>query len=306
MARFLVRRVLQMIPTLFGVSVAIFLFVRMIPGDPAVVMAGPNATAAVIAALRIQMGLNQPLPVQFAYYIGGLLHGNLGRSLVSQVPVTHLIAIHFMPTFELAVWGMVLAVVLGILAGVVSAVRRNSRLDYSVMTASMMGISFPSFWLGMGLIAIFAVSFHLVPAEGNVGWSSYILPSVTLGTAGAAAIARFTRQSMVATLTSDYIRTARSKGLRETVVVMRHAVKNALAPVITVVGLQFGFLLGGSIVVEDVFSWPGLGNLLIQSVESRDYSTVQALMLLFTLEFIVASLLVDVTYAVVDPRIRYE
>ncbi len=306
MAAYFLRRVLQIIPTIFGVSVLAFLFVHAIPGNPAIFLAGPNASTATIHALTVQFGLDKPLAVQYWYFLINAVHGDFGKSLGDGQPVLRIIGYHFMPTVELAFFGLGLAVVIGILAGIASAVRRNTSLDYTVMTLSMMGVSFPAFWLAMMLIALFAVHFHLLPSGGDQGWKSFILPVISLGTSGAASIARFTRQSMVTTLTSDYVRTGRAKGLRESILIFKHAFKNALGPIITIIGIQFGFLLGGAVVVEVVYAWPGLGNLLITSVEMRNYPVIQTLLLLFALEFILASLLVDVAYALVNPRVRYD
>lgn len=306
MAAYFLRRLLQIVPTIFGVSVLAFLFVHAIPGNPAVVMAGPNASTATIRSLSIQFGLNRPLVVQYWYFIANAVTGHFGNSLGDGQPVTKIIGYHFMPTVELAFFGLGLAVVIGVLAGVLSAVKRNSSLDYTVMTLSMMGVSFPAFWLAMMLTALFAVHFRWLPSGGDNGWTSFILPVISLGTSGAASIARFTRQSMVTTLTSDYVRTGRAKGVRESMLVFKHAFKNALGPIITIIGIQFGFLLGGAVVVEVVYAWPGLGNLLITAVESRNYPVIQTLLLLFSLEFILASLLVDVAYAIVNPRVRYD
>lgn len=306
MLRYIVRRIWQLVPILFGVSVVIFLFVRAIPGDPAIVLAGPDATPQDIAILRSRMGLDRPLPVQYAYFLRNLLHGDLGTSLRSGAPVTQEIAAHIGPTVELALAATAIAAVIGLTAGVLSAVRRNTWLDYAVMMSAMFGISFPSFWLGLLLITVFAVTLGWLPSSGNDSWTSLILPAVTLGAPAAASIARFTRSSMLNVLQADYVRTARSKGLPETAVVMRHALRNALITVITVVGLQFGFLMGGSVVVESVFAWPGIGRLLVDSIASRDYPVIQALMLLFSLQFVLISLLVDVLNALVDPRVSYD
>ncbi|MFL6562981.1 MAG: ABC transporter permease subunit, partial [Bacillus sp. (in: firmicutes)] len=216
------------------------------------------------------------------------------------------IAQRFMPTFWLTVWSMAWAIVFGLLIGVISATKRNKWQDYAGMFSAVSGISLPSFWLGLMLIQLFSVKLGWFPTGGSDSWKSYILPSITLGAGVAAVIARFARSSLMEILKEDYIRTGRAKGLKENVVVWRHALKNAMIPVITMTGLQFGFLLGGSIVVETVFSWPGLGRLLIDSVSFRDYPLIQAEMLLFALEFILINLLVDILYGVMNPQIRYK
>jgi len=304
--RYIIRRLIQIIPTLFGVSVAIFLFVRAIPGNPAVVMAGLNANAAAIHALTIQYGLNRPIPVQYLLFLRHAFTGNFGTSIQNGAPVISVIAFHLMPTVELALFGLGVAVVIGVSAGVFSAVSPNSRLDYSAMTLAMMGISFPPFWLAMGLVAVFAVGLNWLPSGGNGSAAAFILPAISLGLPAAASVARFTRQSMLGAMVSDYVRTARSKGIAEASVILKHALKNALGPVLTIIGLQFGFLLGGVVVIEVVFAWPGLGSLLVNSVEARDYPVIQALMLLFALEFVLASLIVDIAYAFVDPQVTYD
>jgi glutathione transport system permease protein len=306
MARFIVRRLIHLIPTLFGVSVAVFLFVHAIPGSPAIVLAGPNATASMIHAITLQMGLNQPLPVQYVIFLVQAVRGDFGNSLLNGEPTVQLIAYHFMPTAELALAALGIAVVVGVLAGVIAAAHRGSRLDLATMTATTMGISLPPFWLAMLLVAIFAVALRWVPAAGDDGIASFILPAVSLAAPAAAGIARYTRSSVVSALVSDHVRTARSKGVSEAGVLLRHGLRTALLPIVTVIGLQFAFVISGAVVIEVVFAWPGIGMLLINAVESRDYPTIQTLMLLFALEFVFASLCVDILYAVLDPRIQYD
>ena len=306
MGRYALRRLLQTIPILFGVSILIFLFVRAIPGDPAVILAGPDATAQDVTILRERLGLDRSLPEQYGIFIWGLLRGDLGNSLRTGAPVTQEIGLRLGPTLELAATAIGIAIVVGLMAGVVSAVYRNTWVDYTTMVGAMMGISFPSFWLGLMLMSLFAVQLRWLPSSGRTTGASLVLPAVTLGLSAAASIARFTRASMLQVLHSDFIRTARAKGVTELGVNLRHALGNALIPVITVVGLQFGFLLGGSVVVESVFSWPGVGRLLVDAIGMRDYPVIQALMLLFSLQFMLISLLVDLAYGLADPRVRYE
>ncbi len=263
MLNYVIKRLLGLIPTLLIVAVLVFLFVHMLPGDPARLIAGPEADAQVVAMVRQQLGLDQPLHVQFWHYITNVLRGDFGISMASRRPVASEIASRFMPTLWLTLASMSWAVLFGMAAGIAAAVGADS-------------------------------------------WRHYILPSLTLGAAVAAVMARFTRASFVDVLHEDYMRTARAKGVSETRVVLKHGLRNAMIPVVTMMGLQFGFLLGGSIVVEKVFNWPGLGRLLVDSVEMRDYPVIQAEVLLFSLEFILINLVVDVLYAAINPAIRYK
>ena len=278
----------------------------MIPGDPARLVAGEDATIEDVEIVRKELGLDKPMHEQYVHYMKNLLQGDLGTSLKTKRPVMEELGMRFMPTFWLTVWSMVWAVIVGLTIGVVSATKRNKWQDYVGMFGAVSGISLPSFWLGLMLIQLFAVTLGWFPTGGLDSWKSYILPSITLGSGVAAVIARFARSSLMDVLNEDYIRTGRSKGLAENKVVWGHALRNALIPVITMTGLQFGFLLGGSVVIETVFSWPGLGKLLIDSVAYRDYPIIQAEMLLFALEFILINLIVDLLYGVLNPQIRYE
>lgn len=306
MLRYTLRRLVQVIPILLGVAILIFFFVRAVPGDPARVVAGPDASASDIELVRHDLGLDKPWPVQFGLFIGGLLKADLGRSVLTKRPVTELIGKAFWPSLQLSLAAMAVAVLLGLLAGVAAAVRRNTWFDYISMILATAGISLPSFWLALLLMGLVAVKWRLLPTSGYGGIRYVVLPAVTLGLAAAGGIARFSRNSLLDVLGQDYIRTARAKGVANPRVVFLHALKNALIPVITYSGLQLGFLLGGSVIAETVFSWPGLGNLLISAVNSRDYPLVQGLMLLFALEFVLLNLLVDLLYAAIDPRIAYD
>ncbi|MBH2915658.1 glutathione ABC transporter permease GsiC [Serratia marcescens] len=306
MLNYFLKRLLGLIPTLLIVAVLVFLFVHLLPGDPARLAAGPEADEAVVQLVRKDLGLDQPLPQQFAHFFVNALRGDFGISMVSKRPVSEEIASRFMPTFWLTVTSMLWAVVFGLAIGVGAAVWRNRWPDRLGMTLAVSGISFPAFALGMLLMQVFSVELGWLPTVGADSWRHYILPSVTLGAAVAAVMARFTRASFVEVLQEDYMRTARAKGVRESVVVMKHGLRNAMIPVVTMMGLQFGFLLGGSIVVEKVFNWPGLGRLLVDSVEMRDYPVIQAEVLLFSLEFILINLLVDMLYAAINPAIRYQ
>ncbi|WP_038485208.1 glutathione ABC transporter permease GsiC [Collimonas arenae] len=303
---YVLKRLMGLIPTLLIVAVVVFLFVHLLPGDPARLVAGPEADQQTVEMIRKDLGLDRPLPEQFVNYFSKALRGDLGTSLRSKRPVSTEIAERFWPTFWLTVTSMVWAVLFGLIIGIVSAVWRNQWPDRLGMTLAVSGISFPSFALGMLLMELFSVKLGWLPTIGADSWRHYILPSLALGAAVAAVMARFTRSSFVEILHEDFVRTARAKGLSETVVVLKHCLRNSLIPVVTMMGLQFGFLLGGSILVEKVFNWPGMGRLLIDAVEMRDYPIIQAEILLFSLEFIFINLVVDVLYAVINPSIRYK
>ncbi|EBS2588431.1 glutathione ABC transporter permease GsiC [Salmonella enterica subsp. enterica serovar Stanley] len=306
MLNYVLKRLLGLIPTLLIVAVLVFLFVHLLPGDPARLIAGPEADAQVIALVHQLLGLDQPLHVQFWHYITHVLQGDFGTSMVSRRPVSEEIASRFLPTLWLTITSMIWAVLFGMAIGIAAAVWRNRWPDRVGMTLAVTGISFPAFALGMLLMQIFSVDLGWLPTVGADSWQHYILPSLTLGAAVASVMARFTRSSFVDVLSEDYMRTARAKGVSETWVVLKHGLRNAMIPVVTMMGLQFGFLLGGSIVVEKVFNWPGLGRLLVDSVDMRDYPVIQAEVLLFSLEFILINLVVDVLYAAINPAIRYK
>jgi glutathione transport system permease protein len=305
MLQYIVKRLLGLLPTLLIVGVLVFMFVHLLPGDPARLAAGPDATPETVALVRQDLGLDRSLPEQFVRFGSGVLRGDFGQSLRTKRPVSTEIGERFMPTFWLTLAAMTWSVIIGMLIGIVSAVWRNRWPDRLGMTLAVSGISFPAFALGMVLMQVFAVQLHWLPTIGAATWQHYILPSLTLGAAVAAIMARFTRSSFVDILQEDYIRTARAKGLSENAVVIKHGLRNALIPVVTMMGLQFGFLLGGSIVVEVVFNWPGMGRLLVDAVDMRDYPVIQAEVLLFSLEFILINLIVDVLYAIINPTIRY-
>ncbi|MGY5957719.1 glutathione ABC transporter permease GsiC [Kosakonia sp. BK9b] len=306
MLNYIIKRLLGLIPTLLIVAVLVFLFVHLLPGDPARLIAGPEADAQVIAMVRSQLGLDQPLWLQFWQYITRVVQGDFGLSMASRRPVVEEIASRFLPTFLLTLTSMFWAMLFGLGAGIAAAVWRNRWPDHLGMALAVTGISFPAFALGMLLMQVFSVELGWLPTVGADSWQHYILPSLTLGAAVAAVMARFTRASFVDVLNEDYMRTARAKGVSERWVILKHGLRNAMIPVVTMMGLQFGFLLGGSIVVEKVFNWPGLGRLLVDSVEMRDYPVIQAEVLLFSLEFILINLVVDVLYAAINPAIRYK
>ena len=306
MTNYLFRRLLGLLPTLLIVAVLIFMFLHMLPGDPARLAAGPDADTETVELVRRDLGLDLPLHEQFVRYFSHALRGDFGTSIRTKRPVASEIGARFAPTFWLTVTAMSWSVLIGLALGMVSAVWRNRWPDRVGMTLAVSGISFPAFALGMLLMQIFSVQLGWLPTVGADSWKHYILPSLTLGAGVAAVMARFTRSSFINILKEDYVRTARAKGLNETVVVAKHAFRNALIPIVTMMGLQFGFLLGGSIVVEVVFNWPGMGRLLVDAVDMRDYPIIQGLVLLFSLEFILINLAVDVLYAVINPTIRFK
>ncbi|MDN7426588.1 glutathione ABC transporter permease GsiC [Burkholderia sp. AU16741] len=306
MLNFLVKRLFGLLPTLAIVAVLVFLFVHLLPGDPARLAAGPEADEATVALVRADLGLDRPLPAQFARFFAKIAHGDFGVSTRSKRPVSTEIGERFMPTLLLTLVSMGWSTLFGMAIGIASAVWRNRWPDRLGMTLAVSGISFPAFALGMLLMEIFSVKLGWLPVVPDGTWKSYVLPSLTLGAAVAAVMARFTRASFVEVLNEDFVRTARAKGVHEPMVVLKHCLRNAMIPVVTMMGLQFGFLLGGSIVVEVVFNWPGLGRLLVDAVTMRDYPVIQAIVLLFSLEFILINLTVDVLYAVINPTIRFK
>lgn len=305
MLNYTIRRVLGVIPTLILISIFVFMFIHLIPGDPARIVAGEDATAADVELIRKELGLNKPLHIQYITYMKGLLKGDLGTSLKTKKPVLEEIGNRFIPTFTLTLFSIFWSVVFGLLIGIVSAVNRGKWQDYTGMFAAVSGISLPSFWLGLMFVQIFAVKLGWLPTGGYGTLKHYILPSMTLGAGVAAVIARFARSAVMDILKEDYVRTARAKGLMQKVVIWTHVFRNALIPIVTMVGLQFGFLLGGSVVIETVFSWPGMGSLLIDSVAFRDYPMIQSEILIFSLQFIIINLIVDLLYAVLNPEISY-
>ncbi|MBY0083991.1 nickel ABC transporter permease [Brevibacillus brevis] len=306
MFRYIVKRLIEIIPIIFVVSLLIFFFIHLVPGDPVRLAAGKEATLEEIERVRQELGLDKPLLTQYVNYMQNLLTGNLGHSLKTGLPITDMFENRFSVTMTLTFMSLGWALVLGLLIGTISAVFRNKWPDYVGMLTAISGISLPGFWLGLILIQVFSVTLGWFPTGGVESWKSYVLPSLTLGAGIMSMLARFTRSSLLETLKEDFIRTGRAKGLKESVVVRKHALKNSMIPVVTIAGLQFGFLLGGSVVVETVFSIPGMGRLLIDSIAFRDYPVVQAVILLFSLEFILVNLLVDILYKALNPKIRYD
>ncbi len=306
MLQYFIKRVLGMVPTLFLVAVCVFFFVHLLPGDPARLTAGPEADEQTVELVRKELGLDKPMIVEFGKYVSGGLTGDKGNSVSTKRPVTTEIGERFMPTLLLTMGAMFWSVIFGMAIGIISAVWRNKWPDRLGMTLAVSGISFPAFALGMVLMEIFSVQLGLLPTVGASSWKHYLLPSITLGAAVAAVMARFTRSAFAEVMGDDYIRTARAKGVNEKKVILKHVFRNAMIPVVTMMGLQFGFLLGGSIVVEKVFNWPGLGRLLVDAVDMRDYPIIQGLVLLFSCEFILINLIVDVLYGWINPTIRFK
>jgi len=303
---YIAKRLILTVPVLLGVSFVVFAIVRVLPGDPAQVLAGEAATKELIEGLRRDLGLDRPLLVQYVDFLGSLLRGDLGRSIRSKIPVTSELAIRVPNTMILALAGITVATLVGLPAGIISAVKPYSLIDTGVMLLALAGLSMPVFWSGLMLILVFAVLLGWLPAVGTGTPAHIVLPAIAVGMTSAAIIARMTRSSMLEVLRSDYIRTARAKGVAERVVINRHALRNALIPVITVIGLQTGTLLSGAVLTESVFAWPGVGRLMVEGILARDYPLVQGAVLVVALSFVLVNLVVDLLYALADPRIRYE
>jgi len=312
MGRFLVRRLAALVPTLFLVSILIFGLQQLLPGDPAIAMAGEERDPAAIAYLRAKFHLDDPVPVRYGYWLRGVLHGDLGDSVRIQKPVTELIAEKLPVTIELAALAMAIAAVIGIGAGVLSAALRDTKWDYAANLFALWGLSTPNFWLGILMILLFSVKLGWLPATGYVSpredlranLATMIMPAFVLGNAIAAVLMRHTRSAMLQVLSSDYIRTARAKGLASRRVLLRHALRNALIPIITLGALEFGTLLSGAVLTEQVFSIPGFGKLIVDAVFNRDYSVVQGVVLFTATMYILLNLLADVAYFLVNPRMR--
>lgn len=304
MWKFIVKRLVSMIPVLLGVTLVIYLIMSMAPGDPAKVILGEQATPEQIAALREELHLNDPVLMQYARYIGGLLTGTMGNSYNSGLECGIEIMGRFPNTVRLASVSVVLSVVLALPLGVIAAVKQNTIFDGASMVFALIGISMPVFWLGMLLILFFSLRLGWFPSSGSEGLKSLVLPAVTLGFQHMASIARVTRSSMLEVIRADYIRTARAKGVPENKVITKHALKNALIPTVTVIGLQIGGMLGGSVMTESVFAWPGIGRLMVQSINKRDIPMVLGCVIMFSVSFSIINLIVDVLYGFIDPRIK--
>lgn len=318
MGRYLARRLLAMIPLLIGISFIVFALLNILPGDPVSIMlsSNPHITpdAETIAQMRAQYGLDKPLLTQYFIFLGNLLKGDLGTSMYTQQPVLEAIFERMPATIELALAALAISVAIAIPVGVISAVRQYSWIDHLCLVGTLIGVSMPSFWLGLLLMLTFSLKWRLLPLSG-MGYlyngigdviRHLIMPAFTLGFGMAALLARVTRSSMLEVLGQDYIRTARAKGLHKRAVIYRHALRNGFIPILTVLGIQFGYLLGGSVIVETIFSWPGIGRLAVNSIMNRDLPVVQGTVLVFTLIFILVNLAVDILYAAIDPRIQYD
>ncbi len=306
MLQYTLRRVLIAIPSILGVMVIVFAMVRLAPGDPAQLLAGEFADAETIELIRERFGLNDSIPRQFTRFVTGVLQGDLGESTRTKRLVTSDLATFFPNTLELALGAIVVALVFGIPAGILAALRPNSPIDLAVMLGALIGVSMPVFWFGLLAILIFSVQLGWFPVAGRGTLRHLVLPALTLGLSSMAIIARMTRSSMLEVLNQDFVRTARAKGLFWRAVVLKHALRNALVPVVTVIGLQFGALLAGAVITETVFTWPGIGGLLVVSILARDYPVVQGAVLLIAVSFIAVNLIVDLVYGFIDPRIRYD
>jgi len=307
MTRYILRRLVQAIPVLLGITLFTFLMSHLVPGDPVVIYAmGKPLSEEREAQIREQYGLDRPLWEQYRDYMADLLHGDLGQGLHDQRPVWDTIEEAIWPTLQLTVAGLTVALTLGVTLGILAALFHNSWLDSAAMVVALLGVSTPVFYLGLLLLFAFSFQIHLFPATGTGGWENLVLPALTIGFASAAFIARLVRSSMLEVLRQDYVTTARAKGVRERFVVVRHALKNALIPVVTYFGIQLAGLLTGAVVIEQVFSRPGLGRVAVNAIGNRDFPLIQGTVLVTAIVYVLASLVIDLSYAFIDPRIRYE
>lgn len=304
MSRYVIKRLVMLIPVLIGVTFLVYFIISLSPGDTAAMLAGEDADAATIEALRHELGLDQPVIVQYAKYMLNLLQGDMGNSYKTGRPVTNMIVSCFPNTAKLAFWSILVAVGIALPIGIISATKQYSMFDNVGMVVALIGVATPNFWLGLMMIILFSLNLGWLPSGGNKGWSSYIMPAITLGTGDAALITRMTRSSMLEVIRADYIRTARAKGVPENKVVYQHALRNALIPVVTAIGLQFGSLLGGATLTETVFAWPGIGRSTVDSIKTKDTTQVLGNIVVLTITFSCVNLLVDILYAFIDPRIK--
>lgn len=306
MRQYLLRRLSLLVPVVLGVVTIVFLIVHLIPGDPVEIMLGEEARAVDKQALRHELGLDKPIHIQYGAYLSRLVRGDLGQSIHTKRPVLESIMNRLPATIELALAAMVVALVLAIPLGIMAAYMKDSVVDHGSMVFALLGISMPNFWLGPLLIILFSLKLGWFPVSGRGGVANLVLPAITLGTAMAAILTRMTRASMLDVIHSDYVKTARAKGLSELIVIIKHAFRNALIPVVTIVGLQVGGLLAGSIITETIFAWPGIGRLTIQAINARDYPLVQGCVLVIALGYVLVNFATDLVYGLIDPRIRYE
>ena len=304
MSKYVLKRLAMLIPVLIGVTFMVYFILSLSPGDTAAMIAGESADAETIEATRKDLGLNQPVIVQYGKYMLNLLHGDMGKSYKTKRDVFPTIMAAFPNTAKLAFWSILVAVAIALPIGIISATRQYSMVDNVGMVAALLGVATPNFWLGLMLIIVFSLNLGWLPSGGMGSWKNYIMPAITLGTGDAALICRMTRSSMLEVIRQDYIRTARAKGVPEKMVIRKHALKNALIPVVTVIGLQFGSLLGGATLTETVFAWPGVGRLLVDSIKSKDAPLVLGGVIMMTITFSIVNLCVDILYAFIDPRIK--
>lgn len=305
MLKYIGKRLLAMIPVIIGITILVFFIMKLAPGDPARMILGDNATEEALAAKRAELGLDKPLLVQYGNYMIGLLHGDMGISWTNERSVSDEVFSRFPATLKLAAVSALVSIVLAIPLGILAAIKRNTFFDHASMALSLIGISMPAFWLALMLMLLFSVRLGWFPVQGAAdGWRSYVLPSIAIGFMNMAAIARTTRSSMLDTISQDYIRTARAKGISENEVIMHHAFRNALIPTITVIGVQLGGLIGGAVLTETVFAWPGLGRYIVQSVNGRDIPAVMGCIIVMAVAFSLVNLLVDLLYGFIDPRIK--
>jgi len=305
MVGYVFRRLALLVPTVLGVVTLVFFFLHFIPGDPVEVMLGETAQVVDKENLRHSLGLDKPLSEQYVSFIGGLTHADLGQSFFFHEPVSNVIAKRLPATLELALAAMAVAILLAIPAGIIAAAKQYSAFDSTAMFLAMLGVAMPHFWMGPLLIWLFSLKLPLFPVSGREGLASLVLPAITLGSGFAAILSRMTRSAVLEVLGQDFVMAARAKGLPEWKVMMRHVMKPALIPILTIIGLQFGAVLSGAIITENVFAWPGLGTLFVEAIQSRDYPSVQGCVLVISIIYILTNLITDLAYALVDPRVRY-
>jgi peptide/nickel transport system permease protein len=305
MLKYIIKKLLMMIPILLGLTIILFLILHLAPGDPVHLVVGPNVTPEVYENVRRSMGLDRPLIIQYFDYLSNLVKGDFGSSILQHRPVADIVLERFPITIGLGVRALLLSFLIAVPVGIIAAVNRNKSADFIAMTFALVGISMPTFWFGIILLYFFAYKLGLFPISGYGTWKHLVLPVITMGLTDAAVIARMMRSSMLEVIGQDYIRTARAKGLREKVVTNKHALKNALIPVITLLGMRMGWIIGGSVTLEIIFSIPGLGRTMVDSIFSRDYPVVQGSVLILATSVMISNLIADILYALVDPRIRY-
>lgn len=305
MLKYVIRRILAMIPVVIGITFLVFMIMQLAPGDPVRMILGDNASPEAVEAMREEMGLNDHVMVQYGRYLVNLAHGDMGTSYVNKRPVAEEVFSRVPATFKLALVSALVSIAIAIPLGILAAIRQNTLFDHASMVVSLIGISMPAFWLALMLMLLFSLKLGWLPAQGaKDGWRSYVLPSIAIGFMNMAAIARTTRSSMLETIRQDYIRTARSKGITEREVIFHHAFRNALIPTVTIVGVQLGGLLGGAVLTETVFAWPGLGRLVVQAVNGRDVPVVLGCIVVLSIGFSIVNLVVDLLYGFIDPRVR--